>query len=101
MCLGFEMVDSIAENKKDKTVKLLLSAFFLGIATSIRVLGPLAGVLVGVYALGKFKKDTALTFIKYLVLYAVITIMAAFIVWPYLWTSPLQKFIEVFGVKRA
>ncbi len=97
MCLGFEMVDSIAENKKDKTIKLLLSAFFLGIATSIRVLGPLAGVLVGMYALSKFKKDTALIFIRYLVMYAVITILAAFIVWPYLWTSPLQKFIEVFG----
>ena len=34
-----------------------LAAFFLGIATSIRVLGPLAGVLVGIYALSQLKKS--------------------------------------------
>ncbi len=110
ICFGLEMVDSLAQtdpkglpNKKQNVVikkplgSLLLAAFFLGIATSIRVLGPLAGVLVGIYALSRFKKDTATTFVKHLVAYALLTILVAFIVWPYLWTNPLQKFIEVFG----
>ncbi|MBI5961950.1 MAG: hypothetical protein HY863_00615 [Chloroflexi bacterium] len=110
MCFGFEMVDSIAQtdpkglhnNKLNQAGtkplgSMLLAAFFLGIATSIRVLGPLAGVLVGIYALSQFKKDTAPIFIKHLAAYALLTILTAFIVWPYLWTNPLQKFIEVFG----
>ncbi|MCX6059614.1 MAG: glycosyltransferase family 39 protein [Chloroflexi bacterium] len=101
ICFGFEMADSIAENKKISITKIILAAFFLGIATSIRVLGPLAGVLVSIYALSQFKKDSALIFIKQLTIYIVLTIFVTFIVWPYLWTSPLQKFIEVFGFMSA
>ena len=56
---GFEMVDTINESANpsislgtgNKMRKILLAAFFLGIATSIRVLGPLAGSLVFVYSL--------------------------------------------------
>ncbi|MBI5942951.1 MAG: glycosyltransferase family 39 protein [Chloroflexi bacterium] len=97
VCFGFELVESIAENKNNKISKTILSAFFLGIATSIRVLGPLAGVLVGFYALSQIRKGTLVTFIKHLFAYALLTILIAFICWPYLWTNPIQKFIEVFG----
>ena len=110
VCFGFEMVDGITHaNPKglhDDSLKgaakkplgsLLPAAFFLGIATSIRVLGPLAGLLVGIYALSQIKKDTLLSFTKHLAVYAALAILAAFIAWPYLWTNPLQKFIEVFG----
>ena len=97
ICFGFEMADGIGEGKKNNLVKILLAAFFLGIATSIRVLGPLAGVLVGIYALSQIKKVTLTHFIKHLAAYVILTILTAFIVWPYLWTNPLQKFIEVFG----
>ena len=97
VCFGFEMIDEITENKNKKIIKLFLAAFFLGIATSIRVLGPLAGILVGMYALGKFNKSTATTLIKYFTAYFILTILITFLTWPYLWTSPIQKFIEVFG----
>ncbi len=97
ICFGFEMADSIAENKNNKISKTILAAFFLGIATSIRVLGPLAGLLVGIYALSQFKKNSARSFAKHLAAYAVLAVLIAFIAWPYLWTNPLQKFIEVFG----
>lgn len=97
VCFGFEMIDAITENKNNKVIKLFLAAFLLGIATSIRVLGPLAGILVGIYALGKFNKPTASRLIKYFTAYFILTILITFLTWPYLWTSPLQKFIEVFG----
>ncbi len=110
VCFGFEMIDAITQsdpkgllvNKHNWTEKkplgsIFLAALFLGIATSIRVLGPLAGILVGIYALGKFNKSTATILIKYFTAYFILTILITFLTWPYLWTSPLQKFIEVFG----
>ena len=94
ICFGFEMVDKAVENPKDIWKSLGISAFFLGIATSIRVLGPFAGILVGIYALGKLKKGTL---IKSLTIYAALAALVSFITWPYLWTNPLQKFYEAFG----
>src|SRR5688572_3570381 len=46
VCLGFEMVDflfSDIKNNRQKFISALLAAIMLGITTSIRVLGPLAG----------------------------------------------------------
>ncbi len=97
MCFGFEMVDEISRNGEDKTQKILLSAFFLGIATSIRVLGPLAGLLMCLYGLSKITKATAISWAKSLSLYAGLAILTAFITWPYLWSHPIQGFIEAFG----
>ncbi len=103
VCFGFEMIDSLAKNPKGfpssrtSWKPLGLAAFFLGIAISIRVLGPLAGVLVGIYALSQLKNITIPTLIKVLAVYAVLAILIALITWPYLWTNPFQKFIEAFG----
>jgi 4-amino-4-deoxy-L-arabinose transferase-like glycosyltransferase len=103
VCFGFEMIDVLATDAKgfssSKTSwkslgSVLLAAFFLGIATSIRVLGPLAGAFVGIYALVKLEKTALL---KLLAIYAVLAVLITFITWPYLWTNPLQKFIEAFG----
>ena len=101
ICFGFEMIDQITENKSNKIINILPAAFFLGIATSIRVLGPLAGILVGVYALSQFNKSTSTVLVKNFTVYAALTILITFITWPYLWTNPLQKFIEVFGFMSA
>ena len=48
VCLGFEMVDQLASetNPRKKVSAVILPAIVLGITTSIRVLGPLAGLLV-------------------------------------------------------
>jgi 4-amino-4-deoxy-L-arabinose transferase-like glycosyltransferase len=97
MCFGFEMVDEVSQNGGRKTQKILLAAFFLGIATSIRVLGPLAGLLVCLYASSKITKATAGALIKTLLLYAGLTILITFVTWPYLWSHPVQGFIEAFG----
>jgi hypothetical protein len=98
-CFGFEMIDKIADPKgfSKPLGSMLLASFFLGIATSIRVLGPLAGIFVGMYALVHFKKVPLSTWIKNLSIYAVIAIFVVIAAWPYLWLNPIQKFIEVFG----
>ncbi len=70
---------------------ILLPAIILGLATNIRVLAPLAAVLVAIYflLLGKNPKRI-LWFIPYgLIAYAVMVIT-----WPYLWEDPIGKFIE-------
>ena len=110
VCFGFEMIDGITQSDPKGLLvnkhnwagnkplgSIFLAALFLGIATSIRVLGPLAGILVGIYALEKFNKSTATILIKYFTAYFILTILITFLSWPYLWTSPLQKFIEVFS----
>jgi 4-amino-4-deoxy-L-arabinose transferase-like glycosyltransferase len=95
VCFGFEMVDEISQGGGIK--KLLLAAFMLGIATSIRVLGPLAGLLVCLYSLSRVTREAAGTWVKTISLYAGLTILIAFLAWPYLWTNPLPRFMEAFG----
>ncbi len=96
---GFEMVDAKviarADSPKQSPVDIatLPAAFFLGAATSIRVLGPLAGLLVGLYALNRLNANT----LKRLAWYAALSLLTALALWPYLWTNPIAKFIEVFG----
>jgi hypothetical protein len=97
---GFELVDEMddgrrtIEDGKFKYRKLLLASFFLGIATSIRVLGPLAAILTVLYAFTQKIKIVAL--VKSLWLYASLSIAIMFAFWPYLWLDPIGKFIEVF-----
>jgi hypothetical protein len=94
VCFGFEMIDVDSKDSRKSLWSVLLAAFFLGIATSIRVLGPLAGIFVGIYALIHIKKPGLF---RQLVGYAVFAVLVAFLVWPYLWENPLQQFIKVFG----
>jgi hypothetical protein len=100
VCLGFEMVDRLSDeaiNTRQKFSSTIIPAIFLGITTSIRVLGPLAGLLVLVYGIWKFgRKITG--FIPPFIFYGIIATLAMFITWPYLWEDPLARFIEVFGL---
>ncbi len=100
---GFEMVDKlILENAKSNTKfftpsLFLLSSFFLGIATSIRILAPLAGVLVILYAASQYKKlPTPYSLLSALSFYTLLTILISLATWPYLWEAPLRNFFEVF-----
>jgi len=66
----------------------------LGMTTSIRILGPAAGLLVCVYALAKIGKRA----IPVLLIYAGIAIFITYLTWPFLWPDPINRFIESFGV---
>jgi hypothetical protein len=97
--LGFEMVDRLSEEavtNRQRISSTLLPAIALGITTSIRVLGPLAGLLVLAYALWKFRKNFR-GLILPLIFYGVIAILAMLVTWPFIWENPLVRFIEVFG----
>lgn len=94
--LGFRMADRLAnlpvgETKLQTFSYILLPAIFLGLTTNIRVLGPLAVVLAGLYFLTLRKPGRIVWFIPYgLVAYAVMVVT-----WPYLWEAPFGNFIRV------
>lgn len=130
MCFGFEMVDEMLKRPSGFNtttngyklnlrgglfIKTLLASFFMGIATSIRVLGPLAAVLTVLYAFVVCHSERSeeslrlsqrpfasaqgdiIKFIKLFAIYAFVSLLIAFITWPYLWINPLQTFIQVFA----
>ncbi|GAB4419081.1 MAG: glycosyltransferase family 39 protein [Anaerolineales bacterium] len=94
--LGFRMADRLAHpspgTTKPQTLKhVLVPAIVLGLATNVRVLAPLAAVLVGIYflLLGKNAKR-----IVWFIPYGMIAYAVVVITWPYLWENPIGKFIE-------
>lgn len=92
--LGFRMADHLAaplpDEKPVQTLKaILLPAIVLGLTTSIRVLGPMAAVLVVFYFLLLKRPAKIWWFIPY----GLIAILVMFITWPYLWESPIKNFI--------
>ncbi len=97
ICLGFEMVDRWANESltaKQRYTTVILPAIILGLTTSIRILGPLAGLLVGAYALWRFGRQFTKIILPFIA-YGMTAIIVMFMTWPYLWGSPINNFIEV------
>jgi len=67
---------------------VLLPALLLGFTTSLRILGPFAGLIVAYYAFRIAGKKSLPT----LTAYAVIAIVTMYLTWPYLWTNPSGHF---------
>jgi hypothetical protein len=63
----------------------------LGLTTNLRVIGPLAGVLTGIYFLssGNLKR------IWWFLAYGLIAYLVMVTTWPYLWENPIGKFVHV------
>ena len=106
VCLGFEMVDQLAASRKPKFSVVILPAIALGITTSIRVLGPLAGLLVFIYFAFVILRNknlrglsspqgTVSLWLNFLA-YGFVAILGMFLTWPYLWENPFTRFIDVF-----
>ncbi len=95
--LGLRMVDRLADSAgrppHRAALQTLLPALFLGITTSIRVLGPLAGLLVIVYFLTRRPTLRAALWILF---YAALSIAVMLATWPYLWEDPPLRFAQVF-----
>lgn len=103
VCLGFEMVDKLVDgslSQKQKITSIILPAIVLGITTSIRVLGPLAGLFVFIYLVSTLKQNkNAKSYLPSLAIfmgYGILVILAMFVTWPYLWENPLANFVHVF-----
>jgi hypothetical protein len=80
----------LAPTTLQSLIPILPAGIFLGLATSIRILGPLAGLLVALYA---FRKNGAKA-IPILLIYAGIALAAMYASWPYLWPDPAGRFVE-------
>ncbi len=88
---GLEMVDRWVEGSPSWP-RTLLAAFFLGFATVLRVLAPLAGLLVLVVAIVRRPRLPWLHLLAYFFVAGLVTI----VLWPYLWSDPLGRFLQVF-----
>jgi hypothetical protein len=64
---------------------VLVAGAVLGMTTSIRALGPFAGVLVGAYWLWRERRGS----IGGLVAYGVTAVVTTYLTWPVLWGNPL------------
>ena len=80
----------LSPNTFHSLLSIFIPAIFLGIATSIRILGPLAGLLVALYA---FRKN-GVKAISTLAIYASIALVVMYATWPYLWPDPVGHFVE-------
>ncbi len=66
------------------------AAIALGLTTSIRVLGPFAALMVGAFAVWRLGRRA----VPVLLTYLLITTLAMYLTWPYLWTDPIGHFAE-------
>jgi hypothetical protein len=68
----------------------LLGAVLVGFATSIRVIGPFAGLLISVIYLIEHRGRA----IKPLIVYWLVIAVTTYITWPYLWENPFGRLQE-------
>ena len=69
----------------------LFPGLLLGLVISVRVLGPLVGLLVAFYfLLGSHRRPIGI-----LLVYAAIALVTTYLTWPFLWADPVGNFMQV------
>jgi len=86
---GLSMFDRLASGRRTWPLASLAS-ILLGLTASVRVIGPLAGLIVAGYGLLKLRKHG----LPLLLLYGVGAAATGYVTWPYLWSSPIAHYIE-------
>lgn len=71
--------------------KAVIPGILLGLVTSIRVLGPMVGMLIALYFLLRNGRRP----IREMVIYAIISIITIYLTWPYLWANPIGNLLQV------
>jgi hypothetical protein len=74
-----------------------LAGTLLGLTTSVRILGPYAGVIVILYGLYKSRRRTLAMIPAYIIL----TTLVCYLTWPYLWTDPFGRLLQSLSVASA
>jgi hypothetical protein len=74
--------------------RLILAGVALGLATGVRAVGPVAGVIVVLYLFAKARSRAWITAIAYFLIAGIVT----YITWPRLWDAPIQRYLEALGV---
>jgi hypothetical protein len=67
-----------------------VAAFLLGFISSIRLNGPYVGVLISLFLFIRNRKKA----FPIIVFYAVISFLAMYLLWPYLWGDPFGRYYE-------
>ncbi len=91
--LGFCLADHLKNPSFKPLLEVLIAGIFLGIATNIRVLGPLAGIMVLIYF---FTQKPTRQAIGWILLYGLISIVTMLAMFPYLWQDTVRRLIETF-----
>jgi hypothetical protein len=76
---------------------VLLAGFVLGVITSMRIAGPLAGILIVIYFLVRAGKKSIVP----ILVYGFVSIVSMYMTWPYLWGDPAMRFFESLQVMSA
>ena len=69
---------------------ILPASVAVGITSSIRIFGPLAGILVAQHAI----RNTGKKSIIVLAIYAMLAVFIMYATWPYLWLDPIGHLVE-------
>jgi hypothetical protein len=85
---GLRMVD--AQAKSSRLLPTIGAAIMLGLSSSFRVLGPLAGLIVLGYAVHKLGRRAW----RLAGAYLAITAATAYLSWPYLWAAPVARYLD-------
>lgn len=91
--LGLRMTDAPPRSLK-QWGWLLLAGFFFGITVSVRVLGPLAGLIVLANAVVRDWRKAFSISIPYLMMSGI----SAYLTWPFLWGAPIPNYLESLGL---
>jgi len=73
-----------------RSPKLILASLLLGMTTSIRVLGPWAGLIVILYLALTLRRRSIPVIVPYLFIAGI----ASFVTWPNLWPAPINRLID-------
>lgn len=79
---GFKMVGNAT------WINILLAGVVLGVSTSIRSLGPMAGAVVILYGLWKYPRRV----IPMAFWYFLVAVITTYLTWPYLWKAPIENY---------
>lgn len=74
--------------------RLIMAGVALGLATAVRPIAPLAGLIVVVYLFTKKVPNKWITTLAYFVIAGIFT----YIAWPRLWAAPIARYLESLGL---
>ena len=96
---GLWMLDNIQSASGWKqAIPAILAGLALGYATSIRIVAPLAGLIITVVGLWQFRGSPGFGTGRWkplpsLVLYWVFCLLGLYATWPFLWLDPINRFL--------
>lgn len=73
---------------------VILAGVALGLATGVRAIGPVAGLIVVLYLFAKARSRAWTTVIAYFLLAGI----ATYVAWPRLWDAPIRRYLEGLGI---